>query len=116
MIWFALILLAIGGIGIIFKENILLKLLSLAIMNAAVVALFVTIAGYHSHIPPILTGLSQRPKTFANPLPQAVIITSIVIGFATMALAIAFAMNISLRTGTPNASKLEERLFRDDNH
>jgi len=116
MIWFALLLLAIGGIGIIFKENILLKLLSLAIMNAAVVALFVTVAGYHSQIPPILTGLTEKPASFADPLPQAVIITSIVIGFATMSLAISFAMNISLRTGTPNANKLEERLFRDDKY
>ncbi len=105
----AVVIFAIGGIGIIWKDNILLKLLSLGIMNAGVVALFVSIAGLKYRIPAIL----NTSGPYADPLPQAVIITSIVIGFATMSLALVFTMLISLKKGTLSSKKLQEDIDRE---
>ncbi|NOZ91684.1 hypothetical protein GM182_02795 [bacterium 3DAC] len=105
----AVVIFAIGGIGIIWKDNILLKLLSLGIMNAGVVVLFVSIAGLKHRIPAILN--TNGP--YADPLPQAVIITSIVIGFATMSLALVFTMLISLKKGTLSSKKLQEDIDRE---
>ncbi len=105
----SMIIFAIGGIGIIWKDNILLKLLSLGIMNAGVVMLFVSIAGINSRIPAIL----NVKGPYADPLPQAVIITSIVISFATMSLALVFTMLISLKKGTLSSKKLQEDMDRE---
>ena len=105
-----IIIFSIGGIGIIWKDDILHKLLSLGIMNAGVVVLFVSIAGLHHKTPPILN--TKGP--YADPIPQAVIITSIVIGFATMSLALVFTMLIALKKGTLSSRKLEEEI--DNEH
>ena len=105
----SVIIFAIGGIGIIWKDNILQKLLSLGIMNAGVVMLFVSIAGIKHRKPPIIT----TPGPYADPLPQAVIITSIVIGFATMSLALAITMMLSLKKGTLSSKKLQEDIDRE---
>lgn len=105
----AIAIFSIGGLGIIWKDNILLKLLSLGIMNAGVVMLFISIAGFKHKTPAILD--TQGP--YADPLLQAVIITSIVIGFATMSLALVFAMMISSNKGTLSSRKLQEEVDRE---
>ena len=105
----SIIVFAIGGIGIIWKDNILLKLLSLGIMNSGVVMLFISIAGFKYKTPAIL----DTKGPYADPVLQAVIITSIVIGFATMSLALVLAMMISANKGTLSSKKLQEELDRE---
>lgn len=91
----ALVLLTvlIGLAGLLLRRNLLLKVLAMDVMSTGVIALFVLLAARGGVGTPILRGgaleASQEvaPHTnWADPIPQAVILTGIVIGFSVQAL------------------------------
>ena len=90
-----LILLAMlsGFLGLLLHRNLFLKVLSMDVFSGAVVALFVVVAarsGLRSPILGITDDGTARTATFLNstadPIPQAVILTAIVIGLSIQAL------------------------------
>jgi multicomponent Na+:H+ antiporter subunit C len=86
----ALVLLAFlaGLLGLLARRNLFLKALAMDVMGTAAVALFVLVAARSGLRTPILAGseLGQVPFAWADPIPQAVILTAIVIGLSTQAL------------------------------
>lgn len=86
----ALVLLAFlaGLLGLLVRPNLFLKALAMDVMGTAVVALFVLVAARSGLRTPILEGpnLANPPLAWADPIPQAVILTAIVIGLSTQAL------------------------------
>ena len=89
-----LILLAMlsGFLGLLLHRNLFLKVLSMDVLSTAVVALFVLVAARTGLRSPILSipNASAESATFLNstadPIPQAVILTAIVIGLSIQAL------------------------------
>jgi multicomponent Na+:H+ antiporter subunit C len=81
-----------GFTGLLLRRNLFLKVLSMDVMGSAVVALFVLLAARTGLRSPILTGLAAVPAAadlaadLADPVPQAVILTAIVIGLSIQAL------------------------------
>jgi multisubunit Na+/H+ antiporter MnhC subunit len=56
--------------------------------------LFFALVGFkRDALPPIITDVTQ-PRNFVDPVPQALVLTAIVIGLATTALMLALAMRI----------------------
>ena len=86
----ALLLLALlaGLLGLILRRNLFLKALAMDVMGTAVVALFVLVAARSGLRTPILSSpvLPAAPPAWADPIPQAVILTAIVIGLSIQAL------------------------------
>jgi multicomponent Na+:H+ antiporter subunit C len=86
----ALVLLAFlaGLLGLLARRNLFLKALAMDVMGTAAVALFVLVAARSGLRTPILAvnELAQVPFAWADPIPQAVILTAIVIGLSTQAL------------------------------
>ncbi|MFN5503079.1 MAG: cation:proton antiporter subunit C, partial [Pseudanabaena sp.] len=77
---FALATILCGFFGIILKKNLVMKIISMDVMSTGVIAYFVVIAARQGVFTPIL---SNTPRTnYADPVPQAVILTAIVIGFS----------------------------------
>jgi len=105
----ALVLLAIGLYAIIAKKNLIKIVVGLAIMDYAV-NLFLILLGYRPAAggkvtAPILTSGTEEAKNalMANtvdPLPQALILTSIVIGLGVAALLVALAIRLYEKYGT----------------
>jgi len=88
-----LILMAVlvGFVGLLLRRNLFLKVLAMDVMGSAVVALFVLVAaraGLQSPIlaAPLSPGSVAAPLPMADPIPQAVILTAIVIGLSIQAL------------------------------
>lgn len=85
-----LILLAIlsGFLGMLLRRNLLLKVLSMDVMGSAVVALFVLVAARTGLRSPILSSNETAVSlaAIADPIPQGVILTAIVIGISIQAL------------------------------
>jgi multicomponent Na+:H+ antiporter subunit C len=85
-----LILLTIlsGFLGMLLRRNLLLKVLSMDVMSSAVVALFVLVAARTGLRSPILSAQETTLSlaAVADPIPQAVILTAIVIGLSVQAL------------------------------
>ena len=81
-----------GFAGLLLRRNLFLKVLAMDVMGSAVVALFVLLAGRSGLRSPILermanpAALGPASQGLADPIPQAVILTAIVIGLSIQAL------------------------------
>ena len=111
----AMVLLAIGIYAIVGKKNLIKIIVGVIIMEYAV-NLFLVLVGYRSggRAPIITKQVSEDPqlsefvKTAVDPLPQALVLTSIVIGLATLVLMIALAIRIYEKYGTFDVSKIRK--------
>ncbi|MBF2079114.1 MAG: cation:proton antiporter subunit C, partial [Synechococcales cyanobacterium T60_A2020_003] len=65
-----------GFFGIIFKKNLMMKIIAMDVMSTGVVAYYVLIASRGGLFTPILN--PETPGSYADPVPQAVILTAIV--------------------------------------
>ncbi len=86
-----LVAVLVGFVGLLLRRNLFLKVLAMDVMGSAVVALFVLVAarsGLQSPIlaAPLAPGAVAAPLPMADPIPQAVILTAIVIGLSIQAL------------------------------
>lgn len=107
----SLSLLFLGMYGLITKHHVLKMIVSMNVMEIGL-NLFITSLGYQeSRLAPILS--SKFPSSalnFVDPLPQSLVLTSIVIGVGTTAVALAFAKKIYMDYGTLDLEKIEGRL------
>jgi len=95
----AVVLFLIGLYGVLSKRNLIKIIIGLAIMEYSV-NLFLCLVGYikNGEAPILVSG--QVQKLFVDPLPQAMVLTAIVIGLATTALLLAIAIRIYKKYGT----------------
>ncbi len=101
---FATILL--GFFGIIFKKNLVLKIISMDVMSTGVVAYYVLISSREGLFTPILS--PTKDVAYSDPVPQAVILTAIVIGFSIQALMLVGVMKLAKDNPTLETSVIEE--------
>ena len=95
-----------GFFGIVFKKNLVMKIISMDIMSTGVVAYYVLIASRDGLFTPILN--SKERIAYADPVPQAVILTAIVIGFSIQALMLVGVMKLAKNNPTLDTSAIEE--------
>jgi multicomponent Na+:H+ antiporter subunit C len=89
----------IGLYGVVAKRNLIKIVIGIALMEYSV-NLFLILVGYvKGGTAPILSG-EVRGEVFVDPLPQAMVLTAIVIGLATTALLLAIAIRIYKKYGT----------------
>ncbi len=94
-----------GFLGIIAKKNLLMKIIAMDVMSTGVIAYYVLVAARQGVFTPILT---DAPKgAYADPVPQAVILTAIVIGFSIQALMLVGAMKLARENPTLETSEIE---------
>lgn len=101
---FATVLL--GFFGIVFKQNLLMKILSMDVMSTGVIACYVLVAARGGMFSPILSE-SEGPIAYADPVPQAVILTAIVIGFSIQALMLVGVIKLSRDHPTLETAEIE---------
>ncbi|HDQ45631.1 MAG TPA: cation:proton antiporter [bacterium] len=99
----------VGVYGLLTKRDLIKLILSLAIMGYAV-NLFLVLFGYRSGAAyPIVTE-GAAPGPMVDPLPQALVLTSIVIELGTTALLVALAIRLVEKYKTFDIHKIR-RLF-----
>ena len=94
-----------GFFGIIFKKNLVMKIISMDIMSTGVIAYYVLVASRSGLFTPIV---SNKEVAYADPVPQAVILTAIVIGFSIQALMLVCVMKLAKNNPTLETSVVEE--------
>jgi multicomponent Na+:H+ antiporter subunit C len=99
-----------GFFGVYYTKNIIKKLLMLGVMNVATIGIFLYIGSTNSTVPPILKSVHSviTQQSFSDPLPQALVLTAVVIGFATQSLSLVFAMYLSKSYDTVEEDKIEK--------
>lgn len=98
----------IGFIGIILKRNLMMKILAMDVMSTGVIAFYVLISARTGLLTPIATGQAATTSAYADPVPQAVILTAIVIGFSIQALMLVGVMKLSRDHPTLETRDIEQ--------
>jgi len=101
----------VGTIGMLLSRNIIKKILSLGIVETSINTLYAGISSRRSIIPPIVNG--DFSIAYADPVPQAVIITGIVISFALLCLSLVFAIIIYNKYHTMDIGTIESNFERE---
>jgi multicomponent Na+:H+ antiporter subunit C len=105
-----LVLFLIGLYGIIGKKNIIKKIFGLAILNSTIVILFVMEGAKIGDEVPIL---AEGVSSIVDPVPQALMLTAIVIGVCVTALALSMAYRLFNSTGTFDIDEIRRKIYDD---
>lgn len=100
-----LILFAIGLYGILRKRNLIKIIIGIMIAEYAI-NLFFILVGYRVEGRAPIFAQDQAILNMVDPLPQAIILTAIVIGLAVTALIVGIAMRIYEKYGTFDITKI----------
>jgi len=93
------VLLLIGFYGLLFKDNLIKITMSVVIIEGAVNLFLVSLGYVEGAVPPVYTMAPfEEPMAFA--VPQALVITAIVIGIAVTTLMLALSVRIYQTYGT----------------
>ncbi|MFH0839818.1 MAG: sodium:proton antiporter [Candidatus Omnitrophota bacterium] len=98
-------LFTIGLYGILRKRNIIKIVISMMIAEYAINLLFVLVGYRYEGRSPILSP-DQEILNMVDPLPQAIVLTAIVIGLAVTAMTVAIAIRIYEKYGTFDVTKI----------
>ena len=96
----------VGFLGVLLKRNLLMKINAMDVMGSGVVAYYVVVAARHGVFTPIVQ--DAVPIAYADPVPQGVILTAIVIGFSIQALMLVGAMKLARHQPTLETREIEK--------
>jgi multicomponent Na+:H+ antiporter subunit C len=97
-------LIVIGIYIVISKKNLIKIIIGLDIMDTGVNLLLIAVGYVKNATAPI----ENVPGPYVDPIPQALVLTAIVIGVSVMALALSIAVGIYRKTGTLEIDELLE--------
>lgn len=107
----AMMVIVVGLYAVVCKRNVIKIIVGIIILDYGV-NLFLILTGYRSEgVAPILTpGLDKQQfmEQTVDPVPQALILTSIVIGLGIVALMTALAIRIYEKHGTFDLSEIRD--------
>ena len=84
-----------AGVLLLLARDLFRQIIGLAMLGSAANLIVFTAARPGTLIPPVIeAGAQQLAATAANPLPQALVLTAIVIGFALLCFALALGARL----------------------
>jgi multicomponent Na+:H+ antiporter subunit C len=95
--WVVVFLMMVGFYTLISRGNLVKKVVGLSIFQTSVIIFYVSTGKIHGGTAPIL---AEGITVYSNPIPHVLMLTAIVVGIATMALALAFVVRIKEAYGT----------------
>lgn len=103
--WIVIALMMIGFYILIGHDNLVKKLIGLNIFQISVFLFYISLGRIDGATAPILTG---GDAVYSHPLPHVLILTAIVVGVATTALALALVIRINEAYGSVEEDDLLE--------
>jgi multicomponent Na+:H+ antiporter subunit C len=106
----------IGAIGLIIiglylvltKRNLIKIIIGLDLFETGIFILLVCTGYIKGGTAPIFSKTGLNPALMVDPVPQALVLTAIVIGVATLALALSLAIRLYRHYGTLDMRKIRE--------
>ena len=105
------ILILMGLYGALTNKNILRMIVSFSVANTGVNLVLVSVGYIHGRTAPILTdgvAVADAAARIIDPVPQALVLTAIVIGLGVTTLMLAYAYKLYEMKGTLDISKFSE--------
>ena len=101
-------LLFASGVYMIVRRNIVKIIIGLSLISHGANLLIFTMGGLRRTLPPVITGDGDHSlDTMADPLPQALILTAIVIGFGVTAFALVLFQRAYRTMGTADIDDMK---------
>ena len=97
--WAVIALAMTGLLTVIARHNLIKKVMGLNILQSAVILLYVSMGKVEGGTAPILID-GGADVVYSNPLPHVLMLTAIVVGVATTAVALALVIRIRDAYGT----------------
>lgn len=105
--YFSIMLIAIGIYGLLSQKNLVKLIVSLNIVELGVNIFIVSIGYVAEGKVPILSPIANKSSMrFVDPLPQALVLTAIVIGVGVTALALSLVLKVKESYGTIELDKI----------
>ena len=104
----AIILFVLGIYGLLTQKNVIKMIVSLNIMELGLNIFIVSIGYVTDGHAPIVSSVDELAMVFVDPLPQALVLTAIVIGLGTTALGLAVAFKVFQKYHTLDIEEMEE--------
>lgn len=105
----AIALMMIGLYGLLTNRNVIKIILSLNVLEIGLNIFIISVGFTTGGVAPIFTSqYADGAVLFVDPLPQALVLTAIVIGVGTTALGLALAKNIYTKYGTFDLDAIKE--------
>lgn len=106
MTWVLILALFFLGIwGMVRKRNMIKMVAALSILNSAVIILFIYLGSLSGSAAPILTG---SIRDIVDPLPQALMLTAIVVGICVTAFSLVLVYRLYRSFGTLDIRAVEK--------
>ncbi len=97
------------GIYLLLRRSLILTIIGIILISNSVNLALFSLGRVTTDNPPLIAAGSVVPEApFANPLPQALILTAIVIGFGLLAFALALAYRSYRELGTVDQDTMLE--------
>ena len=107
----------IASFGLVFiglyilavKSNLIKMIIGINIVDSGINLFLISIGYIRRGTAPIFSKPSLNPKLMVDPVPQALVLTAIVIGVAVLALALSFAVRLFQHYDTLDMRKIKEQ-------
>ena len=106
-LYLAIALFLLGVWGLVRQDHLIKKVIALSIVNSALLILFVWLGSLSGSAAPILV---EEAMEVVDPLPQALMLTAIVIGICLTALALLLVVRIYRSYGTLDIRRVERAI------
>ncbi|NLJ10124.1 MAG: Na+/H+ antiporter subunit C [Treponema sp.] len=101
-----LCLFLLGFYGLMVQKNLVKKVFALSIQNSAVILLFIVEGSRIGDHAPIL---SEDRVRYVDPIPQALMLTAIVVGICVTALALALVYRLYQKYESLNVEEIQRK-------
>jgi multicomponent K+:H+ antiporter subunit C len=108
---FGIGVLTAAGVWLILRPRTFQVIIGLSLLSYAVNLFIIAMGRLQTDVPPVLSiKAAGNPSQFADPLPQALVLTAIVISFATTALFLVVLLASRGLTGTDHVDGREPEI------
>lgn len=104
--WVVIFLMMVGLYTVISRGNLIKKIIGLNIFQVSVFFLYINMSTLEGGAAPII---AEGVALYSNPLPHVLILTAIVVGVATTALALALVVRIKEAYGTIEEDEIHQQ-------
>jgi multicomponent Na+:H+ antiporter subunit C len=102
-------LILVGLYIILVKHNLIKVIIGLSILDTGVNLSLISIGYITKGTAPIFSGSDMEAEQMVDPVPQALVLTAIVIGVAVLALALSLAIKLYQHYGALNLRKIRDQ-------
>ena len=104
--WVVVVLMMLGLYIVIAQGNLVKKIIGLNIFQTSIFIFYISVGKIQGGSAPIIT---ESISVYSSPLPHVLILTAIVVGIATTALALSLVVRIKEAYGTVEEQEIIDR-------